>query len=54
MKFGIDKCSVLVMKKEKEVGCNGTEMENGEEIDQSGEEGYKFFAISENGNIRTK
>ena len=33
MKFGIDKCSVLVMKKEKEVGCNGTEMENGQEID---------------------
>ena len=41
MKFGKDKCGVLAMKRGNEVECNGIELENGEEIGQIGEEGYK-------------
>ena len=37
MKFGIDKCGVLAMKREKEVERNGIELENGEENGQTGE-----------------
>ena len=32
MKFGIDKCGVLAVKRGKEVECNGIKLENGEEI----------------------
>ena len=41
LKFGKDKCGVLAMKRGNEVECNGIELENGEEIGQIGEEGYK-------------
>ena len=41
MKFGIDKYGALAMKRGKEVECDGIEFENGEEIGQIGEEGYK-------------
>ena len=51
MKFGIDKCGVLAMKRGKEVECNGIELENGEEISQIGEEGYKYLGILEKGDI---
>ena len=47
MKFGIDKCSVLAMNRGKEVECNGIELENGKEIGQTGEEGYKYLGILE-------
>ena len=33
LKFGIDKCGVLAMKRGKEVKYNGIEFQNGEEID---------------------
>ena len=31
LKFGIDKCGVLAMKRGKEVECNGIELQNSEE-----------------------
>ena len=34
MKLGIYRCSVLAMRREKEVECNGIELGNGEEISQ--------------------
>ena len=49
MKFGIDKCGVLAMKRGEKVECNGIELENGEEIGQIGEEGYKSLGILEKG-----
>ena len=51
MKFGIDKCSVLAVKRGKEVECNGIELGNGEEISQIGEEGYKYLGILDKGDI---
>ena len=32
--------------------CSGIELENGEEIGQIGEEGYKYLGVLENGDIR--
>ena len=51
LKFGKDKCGVLAMKRGNEVECNGIELENGEEIGQIGEEGYKYLGILEKGDI---
>ena len=51
MKFGIDKCSVLATKRGNEVEYNGLEQENGEEISQIGEDGYKYPGILEKGDI---
>ena len=52
IKFGIDKCGVLALKREKEVECNGIELENGdEEIGQIGEEGYKYLSILEKADV---
>ena len=54
MKSGIDKCGVLAMKRGKEVKYNGIELENGEEIGQIGEDGYKYLGILEKGDIYFK
>ena len=51
MKFGIDKCGVLAMKRGKELECNRIELENVEEIGQIGQEGYKYLGILEKGDI---
>ena len=51
MKFGIDKRGVLALKRGKEVECNGIELENGEEIGEIGEEGYKYLSILEKADI---
>ena len=51
MKFGIGKCSAPAMKMGKVVKCNGTKLENVEEISQIGEEGYKYLGILEKGDI---
>ena len=51
MKFGVDKCGVLAMKRGKEVEGNGIESENGEEISQIGEVGYEYLGILEKGYI---
>ena len=40
LKFGIDKCGVLAMKRRKLVQCYGIELGNGEKIGQLGEKGY--------------
>ena len=45
MKFGKDKCGVLAMKRGNEVEWNGVELENGEEIGQIREEGYKSTLV---------
>ena len=47
LKFGIDKCGVLAMKKGKGVECNGIELKNDEEIGQIGEEGCKHLGVLE-------
>ena len=39
------------MNRGKEVECNGIELENGEEIGQIGEEGYKYLGVLEKGDI---
>ena len=52
MKFGIDKCGVLAIKRRNEVECNGIELENGEEIGRVGEEGYKHLGVLEKRDIR--
>ena len=51
LKFGIDKCGVLVMKRGKEVECNRIELQNGEEISQIGEEGCKHLGVLEKRDI---
>ena len=51
MKFGIDQCGVLAMKRGKEVEYNGIELDNGEETGQIGEEEYKYLGILEKGDI---
>ena len=51
MIFGIDKCGILAMKREKEVECDGIELENGEEIGQIRQEGYKYLGILEKRDI---
>ena len=51
MKFGIDKWGILAMKREKEVECDGIELENGKEIGQIREEGYKYLGILEKRDI---
>ena len=52
LKFGKDKHGVLAMKWGNEVECNEIELENGEEIGQIGEEGYKCLGVLEKGDIR--
>ena len=51
LKFGIDKCDVLAMKRGKEVECNGIELQNGEEISQIGEERCKHLGVLEKRDI---
>ena len=45
VKFGIDKCGALAMKRGKEVECDRIQFENSEEIGKIGEEGYKCLDI---------
>ena len=52
MKFGIDKCCFLTMKRGKEVECYGMELGNGEEIGQIGEERHKYLSILKKEDIR--
>ena len=51
MKSGIDKCDALALNRGKEVEYNGIESEDGEEIGQIGEEGYKYLDILKKGDI---
>ena len=54
LKFGIDKCGVLAMKRGKEVECNEIELQNGEKIVQIGEEGCKHLGVLEKRDICQK
>ena len=51
MKSSIDNCCVLAIKRRREVECGGTELENGEEVGQIGEGGYKYLGILEKRDI---
>ena len=51
LKFGMDKCGVLAMKRRKGVECNRIELQNGEEISQIGEEGCKHLGVLEKQDI---
>ena len=50
LKFGIDKCGVLAMKRRKGVECNGIDLQNCEGIGQIGE-GCKHLGVLEKQDI---
>ena len=54
LKFGIDKCGVLAMKRRKLVQCYGIELGNGEKIGQLGEKGCKHLRVLEKSDICQK
>ena len=54
LKFGIDKCGVLAMKKRKLVQCYGIELGNAEKIGQIGEKGCKHLRVLEKTDICQK
>ena len=54
LKFGIDKCGVLVMKRRKLVQCYGIELGNAEKISQIGEKGCKHLRVLEKTDICQK
>ena len=47
MKFGVQKCGSVVMKRGKVVNSNGVQLPNGETINSVGEEGYKYIGMLE-------
>ena len=47
MKFGIKKCGVLVMKREKVTECEGIRLLEGELIKALEKDGYKYLDIPE-------
>ena len=47
MEFGTKKCSTLVLKRGKVVGCDGLELPSGEKIQNVEEGGYKYLGITE-------
>ena len=54
LKFSIDKCGVLAMKRRKEVQRYGIELRNGEKIGQIGEKQCKHLSILEKPDICQK
>ena len=52
MEFGIEKCTMLLMKSKKGEGTEGRELPNHESIKRLGEkENYKYLGILESGTI---
>ena len=51
MKFGLDKCGVLAMKRGKVTACEGIMLNNEEVIGDVSAEGYKYLGIIERGDI---
>ena len=47
MIFGVQKCGVVVMKREKVVNSDGIQLPNGEAIKSVDEEGYKYLGMLE-------
>ena len=47
MEFGIKKCGILTMKRDKIVKCEGIKLPDGEVMKQVGQEGYTYLGIVE-------
>ena len=47
MKFGFDKCGILVVEKEVKKKCEGIELPGGEMIKEINENGYKYLGVLE-------
>ena len=47
MEFGIKKCGILTMKRDKIVKCEGIKLPDGEVMKQVGQEGYTYLGIIE-------
>ena len=54
MRFGIEKCGVIVMKRGKMVTCDGIELPDGEKMKGVSEEGCKYLGIVELDGIKEK
>ena len=50
MRFGIDKCGVLVMRRSKEFECEGITIGKDEVIGEIDHDGYKYLGIMERSN----
>ena len=51
MRFGIDKCRVLAMRRGKEPECEGITIRSGEVLDIIDDDGYKYLGIMERSDI---
>ena len=51
MKFGLDKCGVLAMKRGKVTTCEGVMLNDEEVVGDVSVEGYKYLGIIERGDI---
>ena len=47
MEFGIKKCDVIIMNREKVKSTDGIELPSGEKIRELEEDGYKYLGILE-------
>ena len=54
MRFGIEKCGVIVMKRGKMVTCNGIELPDGQKMKGVNEEGYQYLSIVELDRIKER
>ena len=54
MRFGIEKCGVIVMKRGQMVTCDGIELPDGEKMKGVSEEGCKYLGIVELDGIKEK
>ena len=54
MRFGIEKCGVIIMKRGKMITCDGMELPDGEKMKGVSEEGYKYLGIVELDGIKEK
>ena len=54
MEFGLDKCTVLVLKTGREVECEGIEWPDGKKIEGTDERGYKYLDVLEGVDTKTK
>ena len=54
MRFGVEKCGVIIMKRGKIVNCDGIELPDGEKMKGVNEEGYKYSGIVELDGLKEK
>ena len=54
MEFGLDKCATLVLKNGRQVRCEKIELPDGKNIEEAGENGYKYLGILEGAEMKTK